>query len=133
VSPLGRTRSVIGVALLFMINGATVATYAASLPGLRLRHHLTDATVTVALLTLALGAIVGQQLAGRISDRLGLRRVCLAAIPVLAAGSLVVGIAPSLPRADLRRRRDRSRQRLPRRRDERARGRGRERLACTRS
>jgi MFS family permease len=97
VSPLGRTRSVIGVALLFMINGATVATYAASLPGLRLRHHLTDATVTVALLTLALGAIVGQQLAGRISDRLGLRRVCLAAIPVLAAGSLVVGIAPSYP------------------------------------
>jgi MFS family permease len=86
---------VLGVALLFMINGATVATYAASLPGLRLRHHLTDATVTYALLTLGLSAIIGQQLAGRISDKLGLRRVCLAAIPVLAAGSLIVGIAPS--------------------------------------
>ena len=85
----------LGVALLFMINGATVATYAASLPGLRLRHHLTDATVTYALLTLGLSAIIGQQLAGRISDKLGLRRVCLAAIPVLAAGSLIVGIAPS--------------------------------------
>jgi len=95
VSPLARNRSVIGVAVLFMINGATVATYAASLPGLRLRHNLTDATVTYALLTLGLSAIVGQQLAGRISDRLGLRQVCLGAIPVLAAGSLVVGIAPS--------------------------------------
>jgi MFS family permease len=95
VSSLTHTRSVLGVALLFMINGATVATYAASLPGLRLRHHLTDATVTYALLTLGLSAIVGQQLAGRISDRLGLRRVCLGAIPVLAAGSLIVGIAPS--------------------------------------
>lgn len=80
-----------------MVNGATVATYAASLPGLRLRHDLTDATVTYALLTLGLSAIVGQQLAGRISDRLGLRRVCLGAIPVLAVGSLVVGVAPSYP------------------------------------
>ena len=77
-----------------MINGATVATYAASLPGLRLRLGLTEATVTFALLTLGLSAIVGQQLAGRISDRLGLRRVCLAAIPVLASGSLLVGLAP---------------------------------------
>jgi MFS family permease len=92
---LVRTRAVLGVALLFMINGATVATYAASLPGLRLRHGLTDATVTYALLTLGLSAIVGQQLAGRISDKLGLRQVCLAAIPVLAAGSLIVGVAPS--------------------------------------
>jgi len=68
-----------------MVNGATVATYTASLPGLRLRHNLTDATVTYALLTLDLSAIVGQQLAGRTSDRLGLRRVCLAVIRVLAA------------------------------------------------
>ena len=95
MSALHRTRAVVGVTLLFMINGATVATYAASLPGLRLRHGLTDATVTYALLTLGLSAIVGQQLAGRISDKLGLRRVCLAAIPVLAAGSLIVGVAPS--------------------------------------
>jgi len=94
VSHLLRTRAVLGVALLFMINGATVATYAASLPGLRLRLGLTEATVTFALLTLGLSAIVGQQLAGRISDRLGLRRVCLAAIPVLASGSLIVGLAP---------------------------------------
>jgi len=94
VSHLLRTRAVLGVALLFMINGATVATYAASLPGLRLRLGLTEATVTFALLTLGLSAIVGQQLAGRISDRLGLRRVCLAAIPVLASGSLLVGLAP---------------------------------------
>ena len=97
MSRLARNRSVVGVALLFMINGATVATYAASLPGLRLRHALTDATVTYALLTLALGAIIGQQLAGRISDRLGLRRVCLGAIPVLAAGSLIVAVAPASP------------------------------------
>jgi MFS family permease len=94
VSRLARNRSVFGVALLFMINGATVATYAASLPGLRLRLGLTEATVTFALLTLGLSAMVGQQLAGRISDRLGLRRVCLAAIPVLASGSLIVGLAP---------------------------------------
>jgi len=95
VSHLLRTRAVLGVALLFMINGATVATYAASLPGLRLRLGLTEVTVTFALLTLGLSAIVGQQLAGRISDRLGLRRVCLAAIPVLASGSLLVGLAPT--------------------------------------
>ena len=95
MTPLSRNRAVIGVALLFMINGATVATYAASLPGLRLRLGLTEATVTFALLTLGLSAIVGQQLAGRISDRLGLRRVCLAAIPVLASGSLIVGLAPT--------------------------------------
>jgi len=95
VSALHRTRAVLGVTLLFMINGATVATYAASLPGLRLKHGLTDATVTYALLTLALGAVFGQQLAGRISDRYGLRRVSLAAIPVLATGSTLVGLAPS--------------------------------------
>jgi MFS family permease len=94
VSHLLRRRAVLGVALLFMINGATVATYAASLPGLRLRLGLNEATVTFALLTLGLSAIVGQQLAGRISYRLGLRRVCLAAIPVLASGSLIVGLAP---------------------------------------
>lgn len=84
----------LGVALLFMINGATVATYAASLPGLRLRHGLTDGAVTVALLTLGLSSVVGQQLAGRLSDRVGLRRACLAAVPVLALGALLVGIAP---------------------------------------
>jgi MFS family permease len=95
VSPLGRTRSLVGVALLFVINGTTVATYAALIPGLRLRHSLTEATVTWALLTLGLCSIVGQQLAGRFSDRLGLRRACLAAVPVLAAGALIVGLAPS--------------------------------------
>ncbi len=95
MTPLARTRSLIGVALLFLINGATVATYAALIPGLRLRHSLTDATVTWALIALSLSSIVGQQLAGRFSDRLGLRKACLAAVPVLAAGALIVGLAPS--------------------------------------
>ncbi|HET7723939.1 MAG TPA: MFS transporter [Propionibacteriaceae bacterium] len=94
MSPLHRTRAILGVALLFMINGATVATYAASLPGLRLRHGLSDAAVTVALLTLGLSSVVGQQLAGRLSDRMGLRRACLAGVPVLALGALLVGVAP---------------------------------------
>ncbi|HSN12589.1 MAG TPA: MFS transporter, partial [Propionibacteriaceae bacterium] len=94
MSALHRTRAILGVALLFMVNGATVATYAASLPGLRLRHGMSDAAVTVALLTLGLSAVVGQQLAGRLTDRLGLRRACLGAVPVLALGALVVGIAP---------------------------------------
>lgn len=97
MSPLGRTRSVLGVSLLFLINGATVATYAASLPGLRVRLDLTDATVTWALLTLGLSSIVGQQLAGRFSDHLGLRRACLSAVPVLALGALLVGLAGSYP------------------------------------
>lgn len=83
----------LGVSLLFLINGATVATYAASLPGLRVRLGLTDATVTWALLTLGMSSIVGQQLAGRFSDHLGLRRACLAAVPVLALGALLVGVA----------------------------------------
>jgi MFS family permease len=94
VSPLSRTRAILGVALLFMVNGATVATYAASLPGLRLRLGLSDAGVTIALLTLGLSSVVGQQLAGRLSDRIGLRRACLAGVPVLALGALVVGLAP---------------------------------------
>ena len=37
------------------------------------------------------------QVAGRLADRIGARRVVLAAMPLMAAGAVVLGLAPSLP------------------------------------
>ncbi len=96
-STLSRSRSLLAVTWLFAINGATVGCFAAALPAMRVKLALNEASVAAALLVMGVLAVLGQQLAGRLTDRIGIRRACLAGIPVLALGAAIVGLAPSYP------------------------------------
>lgn len=49
------------------------------------------------LFVAGLGAITSMQIGGRLADALGARRVVLTGLPLLIAGVLVVGLAPSYP------------------------------------
>lgn len=67
-----------------------------ALPFLQKDWHLTDAgTIGWITSSLMLGAIVGGALAGQLSDKLGRRRMILAASFIFAIGSVMAGISPN--------------------------------------
>src|SRR3712207_3415662 len=88
----GRTAT----ALLFLLYGSLIGTWTARIPAVKAQLGLSDGRLSFALLGLALGAVTGMQIAGRLVDRFGSRRVM---IPVAAVDGLLlvpVALAPSL-------------------------------------
>lgn len=85
------------VILFFLVNGLAVGGYAALLPSIRAGLGLAAADVSLLLLGMGAGAVVGIQAGGRLADALGARRVVLATLPIIAGAMVVVGLAPSLP------------------------------------
>ena len=76
--------------------GYDICVMTGALPFLQKDWHLTDAgTIGWITSSLMLGAIVGGALAGQLSDKLGRRRMILAASFVFAIGSVMAGIAPN--------------------------------------
>lgn len=82
---------------LFAYNGLVIGVYAASLAALRERLGLDAAGIAVLLVAAGLAAIAGMQVGGRVSDRVGARRVALACLPPLLIGLLLAGFASSYP------------------------------------
>jgi predicted MFS family arabinose efflux permease len=90
-------RGRIATALLFLLYGSLIGTWTARIPAVKAELGLSDGRLSVALLGLALGAVTGMQVAGRLVDGFGSRRVM---IPVAAVDGLLlvpVALAPSLP------------------------------------
>lgn len=97
MSPLSSTRSVAAVVVLFGYNGLVIGTYAAAIPTLQARFGLSPQLLGALFVTVGLAAIISMQLAGRLSDHLGARRVSLAMIPFLTFAMVALGQAPTLP------------------------------------
>ncbi|MGL4690363.1 MAG: MFS transporter, partial [Leuconostoc mesenteroides] len=76
--------------------GYDIGVMTGALPFLQKDWHLTDAgTIGWITSSLMLGAIVGGALAGQLSDKLGRRRMILAASFVFAIGSVMASISPN--------------------------------------
>lgn len=97
MSPLSSTRSVAAVIVLFGYNGLVIGAYAAAIPTLQARFGLSPQLLGALFVTVGLAAIISMQLAGRLSDHLGARRVSLAMIPFLTLAMIALGQAPTLP------------------------------------
>ena len=87
----------VATVLLFAANGLAMATYAACLPAIRSKIEIDEIGITGMLLAGGVGAITGMQLSGRLTERYGARRVSLAALPLLAAASTLMGLATVFP------------------------------------
>jgi MFS family permease len=95
---LARPRAArIAVATIFLVNGAAIANWVARIPDMKQQLALSDGALGFALVWAAVGALIGQPMAGWLIGRLGSRRVTtLCAIGFsLVAG--LPGVAPSLP------------------------------------
>lgn len=97
MSSLATRNAVAAVILLFSYNGVVIGAYAATIPVLQARFALSPQTLSGVLITMGIAAITSMQLSGRLSDRLGARRVSLAMIPLLLIGVIGIGQAPTLP------------------------------------
>jgi predicted MFS family arabinose efflux permease len=91
-----RTRhSGMAVAVLFFVNGMTFSNWLPRIPEVRDRLGLGNAGLGATLLGGGLGGIVGSLLVARASERLGSKRLLVAAAGALAIGLPLIGFAPS--------------------------------------
>jgi MFS family permease len=88
---------VAAVVTLFGYNGLVIGAYAAAIPSIQARFQLTPVMLSALFVAIGLAAIASMQFSGRLSDRIGARRVSLAMIPLLIIGVVAFGQAPSLP------------------------------------
>jgi MFS family permease len=87
----------LSVAVVFAVTGATFATWAARVPAIQDRLHLSEGQLGLALLGLTAGAVVGLPAAGALVSRWGNRRLTALGFTVYCLGLILVAGAPSLP------------------------------------
>jgi len=82
---------------LFLLSGIAIGTWTARIPAIKERLALGDGELSLGLLGIAAGAIVGMRLVGRLVDRHGSHRVMIPA--AFAQGAVLVppALAPDLP------------------------------------
>jgi MFS family permease len=97
VNTLSSPRAAAAVVLLFGYNGLVIGAYAASIPTLQARFQLAPPQLAVFFICMGLAGIASMQVSGRVADRLGARRVCIAILPILIVAILGIGLAPTLP------------------------------------
>ncbi|MBT2422485.1 MFS transporter [Streptomyces sp. ISL-22] len=78
----------------FILCGTTMGTWVVQIPAIESRVGISHATLGGLLVLLGLGALLGMQVAGRLTDRLG-ARIVVPATGVLCSAALVL---PGLPR-----------------------------------
>src|SRR4051794_17676144 len=87
----------LAVATIFFMNGAVVANWVARIPDVKQRLGLSDGTLGIALLFMALGALVAQPAAGWMISRFGSRAVTTTMALLLCVATPWPGFAPTLP------------------------------------
>jgi MFS family permease len=83
------------VTLMFVVNGTVIGGYGGSLPSLRDKLGLTATDIAIMLFCGGAAAILSMQVGGRLADSVGAREVTLAAVPLLVAGMITIGLAPT--------------------------------------
>jgi MFS family permease len=90
-------RAQAGTALVFFVHGVVIATWVPRIPAVKERLGLTEGSLGVALLGLAVGALLAMQLVGPLLGRFGSRPVTRAAALANAALLVVPALAWNLP------------------------------------
>ncbi len=89
---------------MFVVNGVVIGGFGGSLPSLRDKLGLDATQIAIMLFCGGVAAILSMQIGGRVADAIGAREVSLAALPLLIAGMITIGLAPAYPDGDPRRR-----------------------------
>jgi MFS family permease len=97
ISPAGRWTERAANSAIFLGSGLGIGAWAASIPLLKTRLHLSDGALSLVLLGFAAGAVLAMPLAGRLAPRLGVARAtrffALVFALALAAPFLSPGLA----------------------------------------
>src|SRR5918998_654088 len=94
-SPLAGRSAVVAVTLLFVVNGLLLGGYGGALPSLRAKLDIGASEIPLAWFLAGAAAITSMQIGGRLADSLGARKVTLVGLPVLIAGAVTLGLAPT--------------------------------------
>jgi MFS family permease len=86
----------VATTLVFFLTGAVVASWSTRIPAIQERLHLTPSALSVAILGLEGGAIIGLPLGGALVARLGSRWSLRAGFAVYPTALLGLAVAPSL-------------------------------------
>ena len=84
------------VLIVFVLNGLLFGSWAARLPAVRDRVHLSDAEQGIALAALAVGAVLAMPAAGAIAARVGSRRATRVSLALGCAATALVSLPSSL-------------------------------------
>lgn len=95
--PLAAPTAALAVTLTFVVNGMILGGYGGALPSLRDKLGVDANQIALALFLAGAAAITSMQIGGRLADALGTRQVTLAGLPVLIAGAVTLGLAPTYP------------------------------------
>ena len=93
-SQLSTRLAAVAVTLLFVVNGTIIGGFGGSLPSLRDKLGLDSTQIAIMLFCGGIAAILSMQVGGRLADAVGAREVSLAAVPLLIAGMITIGLAP---------------------------------------
>lgn len=80
---------------LFLVDGVGFGTWAALIPSVKQRFDLTEASLSVVMLAIVLGALVSMGLIGRVLSRHGTRAALMWAGPIYPATLAFLGLASS--------------------------------------
>ena len=94
---LGGRTAALAVTLMFFVNGMLLGGYGGALPSLRDKLGIDANLIAVMLFCAGAAAITSMQIGGRLADAIGARAITLVALPVLIAGTVITGLAPSFP------------------------------------
>jgi MFS family permease len=94
---LASRTAVTAVTLLFVVNGLLLGGYGGALPSLRAKLEIGASEIALALFLAGAAAITSMQIGGRLADSMGARKVSLAGLPILIAGAVTLGLAPTFP------------------------------------
>jgi MFS family permease len=83
----------VAVTLMFVVNGAVIGGFGASLPSLRDKLALDATQIAIMLFCGGAAAILSMQIGGRLADAIGAREITLAALPLLTVGMIIIGLA----------------------------------------
>ncbi|MEU4330709.1 MFS transporter [Nonomuraea dietziae] len=86
----------VAVSFFFALLGIVSGVWAARIPTVKQALHLSDGQLSLGLLAVAVGLVIGMQFAGRITDRLGSARVVVPAGVTCALAMIPPGFAPNL-------------------------------------
>ncbi|HYN89442.1 MAG TPA: MFS transporter, partial [Ardenticatenaceae bacterium] len=87
----------VAVATIFCVNGALLANWFARIPDVKQRLALTEGTLSLALLSMAVGALLSQPTTGWVIGRVGSRIVTALMALLFCTAVILPGFATSLP------------------------------------